>query len=73
MIGHKPATGACGWGLRHSSSSRSVEGEWYPPGGEIILEFDAVFRRTFVRGVVYYCSGGYTPGDEVMIEKRTTK
>ena len=30
-----------------------VVGERYPPEGVIILEFDTVFRRTSVRGVVF--------------------
>ena len=31
----------------------SVVGEWYPPVGVMILEFNIVFGRTSVGGVVF--------------------
>ena len=56
-------------------------GEWYPQEGVIILEFDTVFRRTSVGGVVFnippYLSRGCgiqrTPGDKATVEKRNKK
>lgn len=41
-----------GGGAVRSSNSSDVD-EWYPPGGVTTLEFDAVFRRTSVRGVAF--------------------
>lgn len=59
-----------GEGVGHSKMRRSsIVGEWYPPGGVIILEFLCCFQ-VYLR---WECGMQRTPGDQVTIEKRTKK